>query len=105
MLEGMYLGQPPVNVRRGGARRFQFSLMRGGSFYSGGAGGFHQVPAFPPLQTFRAPASVNRDVKMVELYAQQPGLFKQRLASQFRVPRARVTSGVLNNQTPQIGGS
>jgi hypothetical protein len=103
MREGMYLGAPPVNVRRAGARRFHFSLMRGGATYSQAAGGFGTVPAFPPtLQRFKAPASVNRDVNMVELYAQSPGLFHQRLQAQFRTPRARVTAGQLRPLVPQV---
>jgi hypothetical protein len=72
MREGLYLGAPPVNVRRGGARRLHFSLMRGLGSYSNAAGGFTAVPAMPRnLQMFRPPASANRDVRMAELYAQR----------------------------------
>lgn len=105
MREGMYLGAPPVDVRAVGSRRLQHSLMRGVSSYAGAAGGFDQVPAFPPLQHFKPPASANApaDIRMVELYADHPGLFKQKLAAQFRVPRSRVTSGTLRTTIPELG--
>lgn len=105
MLEGQYLGHPPIDIRAVGSRRLQHSLMAAMNLYAGGAGGFHQVPAMPAsLQALRAPSTVNRpdSIKMVELYAGHPGLFKQRLASQFREPRARVTSGRLAPLIPQL---
>jgi hypothetical protein len=105
MQEGLYLGRPPVDIRAVGSRRLQRSLMRGLTSYADAAGGLSQVPAFPPLQRFRPAASVNgnQNVRMVELYADHPGLFKQRLASQFREPRARVTSGRLTPRVAQLG--
>lgn len=104
MREGLYLGAPPVNVRRGGARRTHFSLMRGAHSYANAAGGFRGVPAFPPtLQRFKAPqVPASRDTRMVELYAQSPGLFHQRLQAQFRTPRAVVTSGRLRPLVPTV---
>jgi hypothetical protein len=105
MQEGLYLGAPPVRVWQAGARRLAFSLMRGVSAYDQSAGGFPVAPlAMPQIQRFRAPATANRDVELVELYAMNPGLFKQRLEAQFAPPRARVKWG-LNPIAPQVGGS
>jgi hypothetical protein len=102
MREGMYLGAPPVDVRAGGSRHLLHSLLRGMSMYDQAAGGFGAPLAMPRVQHFRAPASVSRDVEMVELYAASPGLFKQRLQAQFAPPRARVTSGQLRTLVPQL---
>ena len=59
MIEGAYLGQPPVNVPARARRVLTHSLLRGVSAYSMGAGGFDNVPALPGVQTFRHPAAVN----------------------------------------------
>lgn len=89
MIEGSYLGRPPVDVPGAARRQLTGSLLRGVSAYSMGAGGFGNVPAMPFVQNFhRPPAAPNRDVRMVELYRMQPGLFKQRLQQQF-APKAR----------------
>lgn len=104
MLEGTYLGAPPVNVRAAGSRRFHFSLMRGAGVYSNAAGGFSTVPALPALQALhRPPASPSADVRMVELYAQQPGLFRERLAQQFSTYRPP-TAGHLRPVIPTVPG-
>jgi hypothetical protein len=105
MREGQYLGRPPVDIRAVGSLRLQRSLMRGCSSYADAAGGLSQVPAFPPLQHFRPAATVNgnENVRLVELYADHPGLFKQRLARMFHEPRARVTSGRLQPRVTQLG--
>jgi hypothetical protein len=103
MREGLYLGAPPVRVWQAGARQLSYQLMRGVSAYDQAAGGMPVgVLAMPQMQRFRAPATANRDVEMVELYAMSPGLFKQRLQAQFAPGRARVGWGMAPNAV-QVG--
>jgi hypothetical protein len=91
----MYLGAPPVRLWASAARTANAVRLRGVHSYSMGAGGFGTVPAMPQLQAFprRPNVPVTRDVRLVELYSQQPGLFKQRLARQFADPAAAARAG------------
>ena len=84
MREGMYLGAPPVRLWKVGAGATLHGLTRGVSTYSEAAGGFDQVRALPQLQRLRGPlVPVERDARLVELYAQQPGTFHKRLQQMF----------------------
>lgn len=96
MIEGSYLGRPPVDVGGRARRVLTHSLLRGLSAYSMGAGGFDQCVAVPLPLPRRSPADANSNVRLVELYRMHPGLFRQRLQQQF-LPSTRP-----NGYTPPI---
>jgi hypothetical protein len=85
---GLDLALPPVNIWRGVARTVLATRMLNGHAYSLAAGGFAKVPSMPALQRLTPkgmPVNTQSDanIRLVELYGQQPNLFKQRIASQF----------------------
>jgi hypothetical protein len=82
---GEFSSYPPVNARAAASREWLFGLTRGAHSYSMGAGGFDQVPAMPQMQRFSNPVrdQAEPNIRLVELYAQAPGLFRQRLQSMF----------------------
>jgi hypothetical protein len=88
MLEGQYLGAPPVNIGRSVARVTLATMLRGGSSY-GQAAGLGPPLAMPPLQpgiVTKRPSSPHADPQIVALYPiGSPALAKLNLRQRFGV--------------------
>lgn len=84
------LARPPIDIPRRAAAAVLLTRMRGAHLYSMGAGGFGGVPSMPQLQRLTLPANPNADhnIQLTEIYAQNPAIFKQRLANQFAPGRS-----------------
>ncbi|MGH9060270.1 MAG: hypothetical protein ACRDZY_12265 [Acidimicrobiales bacterium] len=85
MLEGQYLGHPPVDIGRSRSSAVLASMLRGGSSYAGAAGGGAPL-AMPPLQPTlpRSPGrNPNADVAPAVFYPLSPALFKLDLRRRF----------------------
>lgn len=109
MIEGAYLGRPPVNVGLGRRRAVLFGLVHGAGSYSMAAGGFGTVPAMPrTLQATARPSTGTArpaQQRMTELYVSQPGLFKERLQRMFAEPRSKITSFGYQPPVPTVPGA
>jgi hypothetical protein len=93
------LGAPPVNVHRAASRALLHTLLRGADMYARSAGEWPghggAVPAFPVLQRLNSAAAQPADphradnIRLVELYAQSPTLFRERLRAMFDMAPAK----------------
>lgn len=87
MIDGTYLGRPPVDIGRSAAARTLASMMRGGSYYSGAAGGGAPLampmlqPGFPSMPA----ANPNTNPEITVLYPLNNQLAKTNLRQRFGI--------------------
>lgn len=81
MDDGMLSPIQPGNPRLSASSAHLHGMLRGTDAYAMAAGGFARVPAIPVTQRFTGAADVNRhaDMGLVQLYANQPALFRAQL--------------------------
>lgn len=84
MDDGLNLAQPPIPAWRPPTRQLAHQLLAQSAAYGNAAGGFDQVTVTPQAQRLRTPlAPIEHDARLVELYGEQPELFRQRIERMF----------------------